>query len=151
MTIVNQLLRVKGRDIWSVSPETSIYDALKLMRDMNIGAVLVLDEGEVAGIFSERDYARKVVLRAKSSKETPVKEAMTVNVFGVRTDQPIETCMALMTDKHIRHLPVLTHDNELVGMISIGDVVKALLSEKDIIITHLEDYIIGGPRPAEIA
>jgi len=146
MTIVSQLLRTKGHDVWSVSPDTSIYNALKLMRDMNAGAVLVLEEGQVAGIFSERDYARKVVLRGRTSKQTAVKEAMTSDVYCIRPDQPIEACMALMTDKHIRHLPVLTAAEELVGIISIGDVVKSLLAEKDVIINHLEDYIVGGPH-----
>lgn len=141
MTIVSQLLRSKGNDVWSVSPDTTIFDALKLMSQMNIGAVLVLKEGKVAGIFSERDYARKVVLHGKSSRATPVREAMTPNVYSVTPGETIETCMALMTDRHFRHLPVLTDDGELTGIISIGDVVKALLTEKEIIINHLEDYI----------
>ena len=141
MTIVSQLLRTKGHDVWSVSPDTSIYDALKLMSDMNIGAVVVLEQGEVVGIFSERDYARKVVLQGKSSRRTAVREAMTPEVYSVRPADTVETCMALMTDKHFRHLPVLNDDGELVGIISIGDVVKSLLSEKEMVINHLEDYI----------
>ena len=141
MTIVSQLLRTKGHDVWSVSPETTIFDALKLMSEMNIGTVLVLEEGEVVGIFSERDYARKVVLHGQSSRKTAVNEAMTAEVYSVRPEHTIEACMALMTDKHIRHLPVLTGEDELVGIISIGDVVKALLSEKEIVINQLEEYI----------
>ena len=148
MTIVSQLLRNKGHEVWTVSPNTSVYNALKLMSDMNIGAVVVVDEGSVAGIFSERDYARKVILQGRSSQETPVRLVMTPDVYCVRLDLPVEKCMALMTDKHIRHLPVLSEADELVGIISIGDVVKALLSEKDIIITYLEDYIMGqSSRP----
>lgn len=149
MTIVSQLLRAKGYDVWTVSPDTSIYDALKLMSDMNIGAVVVLDQGEVAGIFSERDYARKVILLGRASKETPVSMVMTPEVYYVRPDTTIEKCMALMTDKHIRHLPVLDDAGELTGIISIGDVVKTMLSEKDIIINHLEDYIVG-PRSTAV-
>ncbi len=141
MTIVSQLLRTKGHDVWSVSPDTSIFDALKLMGDMNVGAVLVLDEGDVAGIFSERDYARKVVLHGKSSRKTAVKDAMTTEVISVRPDQSIEACMTLMTDKHFRHLPVLSEAGELAGIISIGDVVKALLSEQETVINQLEEYI----------
>lgn len=148
MTIVSQLLRNKGFDVWTVSPDTSIYDALKLMGDMNIGAVVVVNEGEVVGIFSERDYARKVVLLGRASKDTPVKMVMTPDVYCVRPDYPMEKCMALMTDKHIRHLPVLSAAEELMGIISIGDVVKELLSEKDVIINHLEDYIVGRAGPA---
>ncbi|MCP4426309.1 MAG: CBS domain-containing protein [Chloroflexi bacterium] len=141
MTIVSQLLRIKGHDVWSINPDASIFDALKMMSDMNIGAMLVLDEGEVAGIFSERDYARRVVLRGKSSRKTAVKDAMTAEVVSVRPDQTIEDCMTLMTDKHFRHLPVITAEGELVGIISIGDVVKALLSEQETVINHLEEYI----------
>lgn len=141
MTIVSQLLRTKGNDVWSVSPDTTIFDALKLMNQMNVGAVLVLQEGEVAGIFSERDYARKVVLHGKSSRTTPVKEAMTPNVICVTPKDTIETCMTMMSDRHFRHLPVLSEEGELVGLISIGDVVKALLAEQEGIINQLEDYI----------
>lgn len=142
MTIVNQLLQAKGRDVWSIAPDASIYDALTLMADKNIGALLVVDEGQVVGIFSERDYARKVVLRGRSSRNTPVSEAMTSQVISVRLDQSVEKCMALMTEKHIRHLPVYA-DEELVGIISIGDVVKAIISQQEVIINHLEDYITG--------
>ena len=141
MTIVNQLLRTKGNDVWSVSPETTIFDALKLMSQMNVGAVLVLENGAVAGIFSERDYARKVVLQGKSSRTTLVKEAMTPDVYNVTPKDSIETCMAIMSDRHFRHLPVLSEEGDLVGIISIGDVVKAMLAEQEVIINHLEDYI----------
>lgn len=141
MTIVSQLLRSKGHDVWSVGPDTTIFDALKVMSQMNVGTVLVLEKGKVAGIFSERDYARKVVLHGKSSRTTPVSEVMTPDVYCVTPAESIETCMSLMTDRHFRHLPVLTDEGELTGIISIGDVVKALLSDKEVIINHLEDYI----------
>src|ERR671925_1964562 len=107
MTIVNQLLQAKGPDIWSIAPDSSVYDAIKLMADKEIGALLVLEAGKLVGIVSERDYARKVILQGKSSRNTPVREIMTSKVFYVRPEQSIEECMALMTDKHIRHLPVL--------------------------------------------
>ncbi len=139
--IVNQVLRTKGNDVWSVSPDTTIFDALKLMNQMNVGAVLVLNEGEVVGIFSERDYARKVALHGKSSRKTPVSEVMTEDVYSVTPKDSIETCMAIMSDRHFRHLPVLTDEGDLTGLISIGDVVKALLAEKEVIINQLEDYI----------
>lgn len=143
MTIVSQLLQTKGTDIWSVRPDTTVYDALKLMADKNIGALLVLDEnGRVAGIFSERDYARKVVLHGKSSRHTRVSDIMTSRVIVVEPEQSVEHCMELMTDKRIRHLPVMAGD-DLVGIISIGDVVKAIISQQEVMINHLEDFIMG--------
>jgi CBS domain-containing protein len=142
-TIVNQILEEKGRQTWSVSPETTIYQALELMADKNIGAVIVLEDNDVVGIFSERDYARRVVLQGKSSRETVVGDAMTSPVICVRPDRSIESCMALMTEKRIRHLPVL-RDGELVGVISIGDVVKAYTTLQLKTIQHLEDYITSG-------
>jgi CBS domain-containing protein len=140
---VKQLLQVKGRDVWSVTPDASVYEALVYMAEKNVGALLVLDGEQLAGIFSERDYARKVVLRGKTSKDTPVADIMTSRVVYVRPDQTIEDCMALMTDKHIRHLPVLDQ-GEVVGVISIGDVVKAIISEQTFIIEQLENYIAGA-------
>src|SRR5690554_616436 len=118
MFIVKQILDNKGHDVWSIGPDASIYEALELMAERNIGAVLVMEGGRLVGIFSERDYARKVVLEGKSSRETPVRQAMTGRVFAVRPDQSVEGCMALMTEKRIRHLPVM-RDDEVVGVISI--------------------------------
>ena len=143
MKSVSQLLRAKGHEVWWITPDTSVYDALKLMADKNVGALLVLEADNLVGIFSERDYARKVILKGKSSKDTPVKEIMSSQVFYVRPEQSIEECMALMTDKRIRHLPVL-EGNQLVGMISIGDVVKAIISEQEFTIKQLENYITGA-------
>jgi CBS domain-containing protein len=143
MKTVKQLLQVKGRDVWSVTPDASVYEALAYMAEKNVGALLVLDGEQLAGIFSERDYARKVVLKGKTSKDTPVADIMTARVVYVRPDQTIEDCMALMTDKHIRHLPVLD-EGQVVGLISIGDVVKAIISEQTFIIEQLENYIAGA-------
>jgi CBS domain-containing protein len=142
MKTVMQLLQTKGQDIWSITPDTLVIDALKLMAEKRVGALLVIEAGQVVGIISERDYARKVSLLGKSSKTTPVREIMTQKVVYVRPEQTIEDCMALMTDKRIRHLPVLA-DNQLIGVISIGDVVKAVISEQEFIIAQLENYIIG--------
>ena len=143
MKTVRDLLKAKGRDIWSVTPETTVYDTLRLMADRNIGAVLVLDGGQPVGIFTERDYARQVILKGKASKDTPVHEVMTTRVVFVRPEQNIEDCMALMTDKRCRHLPVLD-EGRLAGVLSIGDVVKAVISEKQFIIEQLENYISAG-------
>lgn len=143
MTTVSQLLRSKGNDVWSVGPETTVYDALKLMAEKNIGAVLVVSDQRVVGIFSERDYARKVALKGKSARDTPVSEIMTERVIFVKPDQSVTECMAVMTDKRIRHLPVLGIDDDLIGIISIGDVVKRIITEQEVMINHLEGYITG--------
>ncbi len=142
MKTIRQLLEGKGHDIVSAKPDTSVFEALELMAEHNIGALLVLDGDELVGIFSERDYARKVVLKGKSSRGTVLGETMSRKVACVRNDQTIEECMALMTDKRIRHLPVL-EDNQLVGVISIGDVVKVVISEQEFLIAQLENYITG--------
>jgi CBS domain-containing protein len=143
MKTVRDLLKQKGRDVCSVAPDSTVYDALKVMADKNIGAVLVIEAGRPVGIFSERDYARQVILKGKSSKDTPVREIMTSKVVFVRPEQNIEECMALMTDKRFRHLPVL-EEGHLAGILSIGDVVKALISEKDFLIEQLANYISSG-------
>lgn len=142
MKTVKQLLEVKGYDVWSIAPDSSVYDALGLMAEKDVGALVVLDGERLAGIISERDYARKVILRGKSSMETPVSDIMTPRVVCVRPGDTIAQCMALMTEKHIRHLPVL-EDDQLIGIISIGDVVKTIISEQEFIIQQLENYIAG--------
>lgn len=142
MKRVDQILQEKGPGYWSVSPDTAVYTALELMANKNVGALLVMEGDRLAGIFSERDYARKVVLEGRSSKETPVRQIMTAKVVCARLGQSIEDCMALMTDKRIRHLPVIEGD-EVVGVISLGDVVKSLLSEQTFVISQLENYITG--------
>jgi CBS domain-containing protein len=141
METVRDVLEKKGRQIWSVAPDTTVYEALRLMAEKDVGAVLVLgDGGRVVGVLSERDYARQVVLKGKASKDTPVREIMTSRVVYVRPEQSIDDCMALMTGKRVRHLPVLAGD-ELVGLLSIGDVVKAVIHEKQFLIEQLENYI----------
>lgn len=140
MTIVAQVLQEKGRTVWSVPPDATVYRALELMAEKGIGAVLVLDGERIVGILSERDYARKVVLQGKSSHTTRVSEIMTEAVYYVQPTQTIEECMALMTAKHTRHLPVV-EQGKLIGVISIGDVVKAIIADKEFMIQTLEKYI----------
>ena len=142
-TTVRQLLKSKGQEIWWVTPETLVYDALKLMADKDIGAVLVMKDGKLVGIFSERDYARKVVLKGRSSKDTPVGELMSKKIFYVTPDNTLEECMAIMTEQHIRHLPVL-EDGKVVGMITMRDVVQQIIKDQKFTIEELKKYIIGG-------
>ena len=143
MKTVRDILKQKGLGLCSVRPDSTVYDALKLMAEKNIGAVLVLDGERPVGILSERDYARQVILKGKTSKDTPVREIMTSKVVFVRPEQSIEECMALMTDKRIRHLPVI-EEGKLIGVVSIGDIVKAVISEKEFLIAQLENYIASG-------
>ena len=143
MKTVQQLLQSKGTEIWSVDPDTTVYEALTMMAQKNVGALLVIKEDQLAGIISERDYARKVILQDKSSMTVPVREIMTSRVFCVNPDTSIEECMALMTDKRIRHLPVLA-DDAVAGVVSIGDVVKAIISEREFMIEQLQNYILAG-------
>jgi CBS domain-containing protein len=143
MQTVKQLLQAKGSQVWTVVPETSMFEALQLMAEKDIGALVVVEDGAVVGIVSERDYARKVTLHGKTSRDTPVSEIMTSTVFFVRPSQSIDECMAQMTERRIRHLPVLD-DGRLVGLISIGDVVKAVISQQEFMINQLEQYITSG-------
>jgi CBS domain-containing protein len=145
MRMVRQILQTKGNDLWSVDPDTLVFDALKLMAEKNVGALLVLSSKRLVGIFSERDYARRMILKGKLSKETLVSEVMTENPICVSADQTLEECMRLMTENHIRHLPVLDRDG-LLGVISIGDVVKEIILEQRGTISHLENYITGGRK-----
>lgn len=140
MKTVGELLTVKGGDLWSIGPDRTVYEALALMAERRIGAVLVFEGSRMVGILSERDYARRVVLKGKASKETAVREIMTAEVVSVTTRHTVDDCMAIMTDRRIRHLPV-TVGERIVGILSIGDVLKALLSEKQSQIDQLEDYI----------
>jgi CBS domain-containing protein len=143
MKTVRQLLRAKGHEVLSVAPETAVFQALQLMAEKNIGAVLVLEGKSLVGIFSERDYARKVILKGKSSKDTLVRETMSSHVLFVRPEQTIQDCMALMTDKRVRHLPVLDEEQRVIGVVSIGDVVKDIISEQEFLIEQLQNYITG--------
>jgi CBS domain-containing protein len=143
MDTVKDLLDAKGHEVYSVRPNATVYEALELMAEKNLGAVLVVgDKNEVKGIFSERDYARKIILMGRQSQDTPVKDIMTKEVYGVHYETTAEECMALMTDKHIRHLPVCK-EGKLAGVISIGDVVKAVMAEQKVKIENLENYIMG--------
>ena len=143
MDTAESLLKTKGHDILSVPPDASVYDALKLMADKGVGALLVMDKSELVGIISERDYARKIILKGKTSKDTLVREIMTAKVIYVKIDTSVHECMALMTEKRIRHLPVFSGE-QLVGVISIGDVVKDIISEQEFVIEQLEKYITGS-------
>jgi CBS domain-containing protein len=142
MKTVHQLLESKGRAIVSVPPNAKVIDALRVMAERGIGAVLVVDNDRLVGIMSERDYARKVILKGKSSQETHVREIMTERVIYVRPQQTVPECMAVMTNKRVRHLPVLDGDR-LVGVLSLGDLVKETISEQEFIIQQLENYIHG--------
>ncbi len=142
MKTVTQLLRTKGQQVLSVAPDIPVFEALEVMADKNVGALLVVEGERLVGVFSERDYARKVILKGKSSKDTPVREIMSSHVLYVRPEQTIEDCMALMTDKRVRHLPVM-EEGRVVGVISIGDVVKAIIAEQEFIIEQLQNYITG--------
>ena len=142
MKTVKQLLDNKGHETWSIDADATVYDTVKMMAEKQIGSLLVMEGGRFAGIVSERDYARKVILMDRSSHNTPVRDIMTRRVICTQPDKTIEECMALMTDKHIRHLPVM--DGEaLVGMISIGDLVKTIIAEQQFMIEQLEHYING--------
>lgn len=143
METVREVLNSKGHDVWTISPDASVFDALEVMANRGVGALIVLEKDAVAGIISERDYARSVELRGKSSRETPVREIMTRKVAYVRPENSIEEAMSLMTHKRIRHLPVI-EGGRLIGVISIGDVVKAIISEQQFVIQQLETYITGG-------
>ena len=143
MQTVQKLLDHKGRDVWTVGPDDFVFDALQLMANKGIGAVVVAEDGKPIGMFSERDYARNVILKGKSSPKTPIREVMTTPIHCAQPEQTVEECMALMTEKHIRHLPIL-EDDKLVGMISIGDLVKSVIADQKITIKQLEQYIRGG-------
>jgi CBS domain-containing protein len=143
MKSVAQILKSKPEQaVFTIAPSDSVYDAVKAMADKAVGALLVLDAGKIIGIVTERDYARKIVLMGRSSKDTPVRDIMTAPVMYVRPDQSNEECMALMTDNRLRHLPVMD-GGRLVGLVSIGDLVKDIISEQKFIIEQLEHYIRG--------
>lgn len=142
MRTVKQLLDDKGHHVWTVSPDASVFDAIKIMADKGVGALVVTDGDRPVGIVSERDYARKVILQGRSSQATAIKEIMTTAVIYARLDQTVEECMAVMTEKRIRHLPVM-EGGTLVGMISIGDLVKAIIADQQFVIEQLAHYISG--------
>ncbi len=142
MKLVKNILESKGSEIWHITPDDSVLNAIKMMAERQIGALLVLEHEKLVGILSERDYARKVILQGKSSNETPVKEIMTAEVVCAEPLHTIEQCMEIMTEKRIRHLPVLDGE-KVVGVLSIGDLVKAIIAEQQFTIEQLEHYIAG--------
>jgi CBS domain-containing protein len=148
MNTVKELLREKGSAVWTITPKATVYAALELMAQKNIGALVVVEDGNVVGVFTERDYARKVVLKGRSSKTTTVAELMITEVLYVSPEDTIENCMALMTDKRLRHLPVM-ENGQLAGLISIGDIVRAIISDHEFTIRELERYITGGHSSRE--
>jgi CBS domain-containing protein len=140
MLRINYLLAIKPRQVWSIEPDRPVLDAIRLMAEKHVGALPVLAEGKLVGILSERDYARKVILKGRSSADTAVREIMTPQVTTISSDESVHRCMELMTEKHIRHLPVMERGN-LIGIISIGDLVKAVIEEQQHTIDQLERYI----------
>ena len=142
MDTVRHILQIKGNDVWATTPHTTVYDALRVMADKNCGALLVMEGEKVVGIFSERDYARKVILQGRSSKETLVSEIMTSKLHTIHPDQTVEEAMEIMTNKRVRHLPVMEGDH-LVGMISIGDVLREIIYVQLAAIREMEDKILG--------
>jgi len=143
MSTVRQLLRTKGKEICTIAPQATVFSALQLMSEKDVGALLVVDKGKLVGIFSERDYARKVILKGKSSKDTNVSQLMTREVLYIEPQSSIEDCMALMTNKRVRHLPVM-ENRRLTGIVTIGDVVKQVISDQKFTIQQLEKYITHG-------
>ena len=143
MKSVEKVLRAKGSETWHIAPQATVYEALQLMSEKEIGSILVLEEGEVVGIFTERDYARKLILKGKFSKDTAVRELMTQDVLYVEPQNTIEDCMVLMTKNRVRHLPVMDN-GKLAGIVSLGDMVKHIISEQESTIAQLEKYITGS-------
>lgn len=145
MTIVRHILEVKGTDLWSISPDASVFDALRMMSDKDVGALVVMENDRMVGIMSERDYARKVVLLGKTSRETKVSEIMSKMVYTIHPDQTVEEAMELMNARRIRHVPVVEDDNDrrVLGMISVGDVVKAIIFKQRAVIKEMESKIVS--------
>jgi CBS domain-containing protein len=139
---VGGILASKGSAVWSIAPNAIVFDAIQLMAEKNVGALPVVEDGKLVGIISERDYTRKVILKGKSSKETPIKDIMTQELLTVRPSDSISECMHLMTDKRVRHLPVIEED-KMVGLVSIGDLVRRIISAQTATIDNLEKYITG--------
>ena len=142
METIRQLLNRKGAHIWSLSPDATVYEAVELLSQRGIGALLVVDAGKVIGIVTERDYARKVILMGRSSRDTKVEEIMATDIVHVHPDHSVQECMELMTEKRVRHLPVLEED-KVLGIVSMGDLVKAIITEQRFFIRQLEQYITG--------
>lgn len=143
MSTVDLILAAKGREVHTASADSTVLEALQTMAERDVGALVVLDGGRIVGVFSERDYARKVILQGLSSPRTKVRQVMTDSVYYAEPSQSVEECMAVMTEKHVRHLPVLDADGRLAGVVSMGDLVKATIADKEFLIDQLEKYIVG--------
>jgi CBS domain-containing protein len=141
MISVKSILDKKGRDAWTISPDAKVVDALRIMAEKNVGALVVLENDDIVGIISERDYARKIILKGLQSNDTPVRDIMSAQVYHVHPDTTAEQCMALISEKHIRHLPVI-NQGKLAGVVSIGDIVKSITTDQKITIENLENYIV---------
>lgn len=142
MNTVKEVLESKGSEVWTIAPDALVIDALKLMAEKEIGALAVMEEAKLVGIVSERDYARKVILKGRASHDTRVRDIMATRVICTQPDQTVEECMALMTDKRVRHLPVMS-DGNLVGIVSVGDMVKSIIADQRFVIDQLIRYITG--------
>jgi CBS domain-containing protein len=142
-TNVRDMLKNKQEGIWSLGPDATVLEAIKLLDEKNVGALLVVEGGKLVGIFSERDYTRRGILRGRASKDTPVREIMTPKVLYVTPDRRVEECLALMTEKRVRHLPVL-EEGRILGVISLGDAAKTMISNLEFVVQNLESYITGG-------
>lgn len=142
---IREILSQKGNAVWSIAPETTVLDAIKLMAEKNVGALLVTKENRLVGVLSERDYTRNVVLKGRTSKDTPVREIISNRIISVSADHTVEECMRLMTEHRIRHLPVV-EGNKILGVISIGDLVNSIISAQNSAIEQLETYITGFPN-----
>ncbi len=147
MKTVREILKDKGAEVWTVTPQQTVFDALTVMGEREVGALIVVEAGNLVGIVSERDYARKVILKGKTSRETTVQEIMSTDVVSTALDQTVQACLGLMTDRRIRHLPVV-EKGELLGIVSIGDLVKATIAEQQFLIEQLESYITQSPTYA---
>jgi CBS domain-containing protein len=143
MTTVKHVLDQKGHDVYFIHPDASVFDAIKMMAETNVGSLVVLDDGKLVGLIAERHYAREIILRGRTSRGTLVRDIMSKEVICARSDQPVEECMAVMTAKGVRHLPVLEH-GRLVGIVSIGDMVKSVISDQKFMIEQLEHFIQGA-------
>ncbi len=149
MKTIRQLLKVKGRKIWTVTPTTSVFDALQVMAEKDVGALLVVNGKTLVGVFSERDYARKVILHGKSSKDIRIGEIMSSPPIFIEPENTVEQGLALMSAKHVRHLPVM-ENNRLIGIVTIGDLVRSLMDEQKVVIDHLEKYILSNTSMTEL-
>ncbi len=142
MKTIKEILEHKGSQVWTIAPDASVMDALRLMAEKEVGALAVTEDGRLVGIISERDYARKVVLKGRASRDTRVQEIMATRVICTQLDRTVDECMALMTEKRIRHLPVVS-DGQLLGMVSVGDLVKSIIADQQFVIDQLVHYITG--------